>query len=173
MTAVAEINGSREWASEPVRFLASLLGITMLASCAGSGPPVSVDRTVVGADESPLVFADIQSPPLRGTFYDLRTSNHTTGGIIGVWTGSSKYPHARIVYTYLAPGYYFSMERDSDDYLDKLKLGQTTKFIRGEDGHKVNLLGRVSYRRFKSEQSECVAFSQQFGPARRNTGTRR
>jgi hypothetical protein len=173
MSAVAANDGLKKVTSLLGKRLASLLGLVVLAACAGSGPPVSVDRTVIGEDESPLVFADIQTPPLNGTFYELKTSDYKAGGVVGVWAGRTKYPHARIVYTYLSPGYYYALEWDSDDYLDDLNLGQATKLVRGEDGHKVNVLGRASYRRFQAESSECVAFSQQFGPTRRNTGNKK
>jgi hypothetical protein len=143
-----------------------------LAACAQSGPPVSTEQVVIGADESPLVFADIQETPLRGRFYELNTNNRRTKGVIGVWAGRDKYPHGRIVYIYLAPGYYYPGQHTANDYLDSLKLGNTTEFMRGEDGRMVNALGRVEYRRFKAEQSECVVFSQTFGATEWGTGNK-
>lgn len=146
-----------------------------LAACAQSGPPVAVERVVVGADESQLVFTDIQDPPLRGTYYRLDTSDRKTTGVLGVWSGRRKYPHARMIYTALAPGYCYTGDRDADKYLDGLNLGKAAKIVRGDSGHRVNALGRVGYRRFTAEGSECVAFSQQFGSASclRNTGSQR
>ncbi len=150
---------------------ASLL--LVLAACQTTKPTVSVDQVVVSENESPLVFTDVQKPPMNGTYYKLTTNSHTSGGYVGVWSGRAAFPHARIIYTYLAPGYYYSFERDSDHYLDRLKLGDSVKITRGDGGHHVNVLGRASYRHFSAGPAHCVAFSQQFGAARRNSGNKK
>lgn len=172
MAPVAAMNGQSNRRSGRLIRTVAMAVLAGLTACTQSAPPVSVSRSVIGADESPLVFADIQDPPLHGTFYKLRTNNHRTNGVIGVWAGRDKYPHGRIVYTYLAPGYYYPGQQNVNDYLDDLKLGSTTEFIRGEDGHMVNALGRVSYRRFKADNSECVVFSQMFGATTQGTGNK-
>ena len=147
--------------------MASAFGV-LLGACAED---LGTELEALDPNDSKIVF---QAPELRDKVGRFSRNYNAKQSVLierAYWVGpEARHAKALVQYIKASPGYHLRRETDVAELLERITVFQDKSLDVESEKWAVNGLGRIKYRRFSFDDTNCLVFSQQFGSSGSDLG---
>lgn len=155
----------RQWARK------ALISFALGAALGGCAEDLGTELKALDPNDSKIVF---QAPGLRDKVARYSRNYNANQSVLierAYWVGpEARHAKALVQYIKASPGYHLRRETDVRELLENITAFNEKSLDVEAESWEVNDLGRIKYRRFSFDETNCVVFAQQFGASGSDLG---